>query len=477
MRKIVSFDTVLLFILTTARVRIDTMAALVTPDRQADLAKVSLLRALLPNESLELLHDWLVDPYSLLLITIAFGALMVYAILDILRDRFNDAKVQRAKWVLVWLIVVSTVVAQSVLLILLRQATGPASYTHDGGVIQTEEALKHILAGKNPYVEDYVNTPMAEWGLGYKTALYHYPYLPWTFLFSTSFYLVSQAVLGWYDQRFVYLLLFVITLLLAPRLAPKRTDKLCLVMVLGLNPIMGVDVIFGQNDSFVLFWIVLAFWLVHLSREKGEVKGWGVVLSVISFGLACASKPTAWFLAPFYFLYLLREENISLGNLRGLVTPLLQGVIPFLIIFVVLVLPFAVWDWGALVDDVWGWASGATEVPYQIRGWGFANLILGLGLVESKLDYFPFWIPELFTCLPLLLFLLWKQVKTNTLGAVFYGYSALMLVFFYFSRFLNENYLGFILAFVALAYCADGGERVGGTVRLSAHDEAPTPPP
>ena len=455
MKKILSFDTVLLFILTTARVRIDTMAALVTPDRQADLTRVPSLSVLLPDKSLELLQDWLVDPYSLLLITIAFGALVVYTILDIWRDRFNEVKVQRAKLALVWLIVLSTVVAQSVLLILLRQATGPASYTHDGGVIQTEEALKYVLAGKNPYVEDYVDTPMAEWGLDYKTALYHYPYLPWTFLFSVPYYLLSQAALGWYDQRFVYLLLFVMTLLLAPRLAQKRADKLGLVMVLGLNPIMGVDVIFGQNDSFVLFWIVLALWLLQPFRERGEDKGWGALLSVVSFGLACASKPTAWFLAPFYFLYLLREEDISLGNLRALAIPLLRKGIPFLVVFAVLILPFAVWDWGALVDDVWGWASGAAEVPYQIRGWGFANWILALGLVKSKLDYFPFWIPELFTCLPLLFFLLWKQARTNTLGAVLCGYSVLMLVFFYFSRFLNENYLGFILAFVALAYWAD----------------------
>ena len=117
MKKIVSFDTVLLFILTIARVRIDTMAALTTPDRQADLTKVPLLGALLPAKSLELLHDWLVDPYSLLLIAIAFGALMVYIILDVARDRFNDVKVKRAKLALVWLIVVSTVVDQSVLLI------------------------------------------------------------------------------------------------------------------------------------------------------------------------------------------------------------------------------------------------------------------------------------------------------------------------------------------------------------------------
>ncbi len=467
MKKVVSFDTVLLFILTIARVRIDTMAALATPDRQADLAKVPLLSALLPDKSLELLHDWLVDPYSLLLITVTFGALMAYVVFDVLRDHLNEVRVQQAKLALVWLIVVSTVVSQSVLLILLRQATGPAGYTHDGGVIQTEEALKYVLAGRNPYVEDYVNTPMAEWGLDYKTALYHYPYLPWTFLFSTPFYLVSRAVLGWYDQRFVYLVLFILTLLLAPRLAHRWTDKLGLVMVLGLNPIMGVDVIFGQNDSFVLFWIVLALWLLRLSREGGEE--WGVVLSVVSFGLACASKPTAWFLAPFYFLYLLRGEDISLGNLEALATTLLRKAAPFLVAFAMPVLPFAVWDWGAMVDDIWGWASGVAEVPYQIRGWGFANLILSLGLVESKLDYFPFWLPEFLTCLPLLLFLLWRQVKANTLGAMLYGYSAIMFVFFYFSRFLNENYLGFILAFLALAYCTtDGEERVGDT---------PTPPP
>jgi len=32
-------------------------------------------------------------------------------------------------------------------------------------------------------------------------------------------------------------------------------------MFIGLNPIMGSDIIFGQNDSFVLAWIVLSLWL------------------------------------------------------------------------------------------------------------------------------------------------------------------------------------------------------------------------
>ena len=48
--------------------------------------------------------------------------------------------------------------------------------------------------------------------------------------------------------------------------------------------------------------------------------------------------------------------------------------------------------------------------------------------------------------------LLWRQTRHNTLGATLYHYVLLLLVFFYVSRFLNENYLGYLLAVFALAY-------------------------
>ena len=113
-------------------------------------------------------------------------------------------------------------------LTLLRQGSGPASYSHDGGVIQTEATIDYLLHGKNPYVEDYLKTPMAEWGINeFRTALYHYPYLPWTFLFSAPFKLLASGVIGWYDQRFVYLLLFALTLLLLPGLARSAHPSSC----------------------------------------------------------------------------------------------------------------------------------------------------------------------------------------------------------------------------------------------------------
>jgi uncharacterized membrane protein len=247
-------------------------------------------------------------------------------------------------------------------------------------------------------------------------------------------------------------------LFLAPRLVKDQNKRLCLVMVLGLNPIMGSDIIFGQNDVFVLAWIVFSVYFLKRGR---------LTWSLVMLGLACASKPTAWFLIPFYLLYLVRQEGpvlsvaegFSRGNdFRLASLSLLRKTVPLILVLALLLLPFALWDFDALYDDIWRWGSGTAEIPYQITGWGLANLVLALGLVETRLDYFPFWIPELLVCLPLLLFLVRRQWKRNTISSMLYNYSFLTLAFFYTSRFLNENYLGYILALLALAFFADSSD-------------------
>ena len=459
-------DALLLTLLVIARVRIDTLAeAAVLPLRQQDVARHPLLGRLLSPAALELLaQQGFADPITLLLIVLALAALIAYLILSFTAQRLSR-RVYRAKLALIWLIVVLTVVAPTLKMALLREQSGPASYAHDGGVIQTEATIEYFLSGRNPYVEDYLQTPMAEWGLSeFRTALYHYPYLPWTFVFSAPFYKLSQATLGWYDQRFVYLLLFVLTLALAPALARGRDSKLLLLMTLGLNPIMGSDVIFGQNDSFVLFWIVLALLLLARGNEMGEERRaapWRLG-SAAAFGLACASKPTAWFLAPFYALLLVPSSCAGQetgANRQGWIRWLMKLVRngwPALVVFLLLVLPYLIWDAGALVDDVYRWASGRGEQAYQIWGWGASNLLLALGWVSSRFDYWPFWVAQIIVGGPLLVFLLWRQWRDNRIAAACSGYALFLLVFFFLSRFLNENYLGYILAFLALGVFAQG---------------------
>ncbi len=449
-----SLDALLLAVLLIARVRIDTLADLVLPTRHQDVARHPLLGRLLSLKGMELLADWLTDPLSLVLISLAFTGLVIYLVVDALADHLSQRAVYRVKLALIWAIILVTVFAPTGKLILLRQQSGPASYTHDGGVIQTEAVIQFFLEGKNPYVEDYLKTPMAEWGIEFRTGLYHFPYLPWTFVFSTPFYLFSRATLGWYDQRFVYLLLLVLTLALAPGLARRSQDRLTLVMLLGLNPVMASDVIFGQNDSFVLAWIVLSLWLWQRGYENPTMRGRRWAASAVAYGLACASKPTAWFLAPFYALLLTDRETINWRELPGRIVPVLRWAAPAAIVFLRLVLPYLVWDPAALADDVWRWSAGTAATPYQIRGWGLANFVLALGLVESRLGYWPFWIPELLIALPLLVVTLARQMRRNRMDTACWGYGVLLLGFLFASRFLNENYLGYVLAFLALGVFA-----------------------
>lgn len=467
--EVAGWDALLLAVLLIARLRINSLAEATLFEHYSNVTHHSLLGRLLSDQAEAAFGPWFGDPIALLLAALSLGALLVYLIVDLAattgqtnREPTPPRWAARSKTVLVWAIIALTVLAPALKLLLLRHENLPHSYSHDGGVIQTEAAIDFFLAGRNPYVEDYRNTPMAEWGLPeFRTALDHYPYLPWTFVFSAPFKGLSDRLLGWYDQRFVYLLVFVVGLALAARLAPASRPRwrLALLMLLGLNPIMGLDVIFGQNDLFVWAWIVLALWLL---RRQSQAAGRGgqsqrrrdlaFFLPAVAFGLACASKPTAWFMAPFFALLLVRDEVHEWRDILPALPSMLRRGWPALAVFVLLLAPYLVWDASALVDDVWRWAAGTSATHYQIWGWGASNFVLAFGGLTSRFDPWPFWAPELLITLPLLLWLGWRQARLNRLNAATWHYALLLFGFLYASRFLNENYLGFILAFLAMGY-------------------------
>ena len=78
--------------------------------------------------------------------------------------------------------------------------------------------------------------------------------------------------------------------------------------------------------------------------------------------------------------------------------------------------------------------------------------------MADRFAYWPFWIPELIIGVPLLLFLLYRQMRANTLANLCWHGAIFLFAFAYVSRFLNENYLGYILALLALGYYL-GGEQ------------------
>jgi uncharacterized membrane protein len=234
------------------------------------------------------------------------------------------------------------------------------------------------------------------------------------------------------------------------------------VATLGLNPLMALDVIFGQNDVFVFCWLLFSLvawkqWARHRPKAPGAL-----MLSLLCFGLACASKPTAWFFAPFYGLLIVADRvNSTDRGWQGwppIIGTALRRSIPAMGLFALLVLPYVVWNPFAFYDDVWRWSNGQGETGYQIWGWGASNFVLALGWVSNRFAQWPFWRLELVCALPVLLWFLHRQRRHNALSAACWHYGVFLFIFFYSSRFLNENYVSYIFTFLALGVLTQDAE-------------------
>jgi len=358
--------------------------------------------------------------------------------------RISTRRLFSLKLALAMLTIFLVVVLPTMSWMMIRHATNPWQHIIDGG-LQTEEAIKYLLQGKNPYTEDYIETPLVNWfhpieGVEENPALYHNAYLPFIFLFSTPFYVVIKHVTGWYDQRLVYLFLFICTLWPLMKHATEPTRKLGLLIVFGLNFLTTPHIVMGGNDAFVWFWLIVSTYL--LQKDK-------ITLSTLSLGLACASKQTAWLFVPFFLAYLWFKAPPS----RKWAS--LRKAYPLLAVPLVVILPFLVWDAAAFVDDTFLYLAGRTVSSFPIRGFGFGELLFILGFIEDRTVYFPFIVFQAAFCVPLLVFLLRRQLSDNTVKRCWLGYGLLFLTFTFFSRFFHDSYLGIVVSALALGYLSD----------------------
>ena len=390
-------------------------------------------------------HMWF-NPVSNALIVVAVA---VYVLLDLAFPEKGPAMVKptrqqrvlfMTRLLIVYFVVATAAVLPTGLNIIQRRLDGPATHAHDG-LIQTEIAIGYLLESKNPYTEDYDNTPMADFPGREppltEAPLYHNAYLPFLFLSAIPVYQLSQATLGWYDQRFVYLLAYFGVLLLLPQLAARPRDKLAVTVAFGLNFLFTLYLADGRNDVMILLGLMLA--TVLLARRK--VAASGVVL-----GLTMATKHQAWFFLPFYLLYLLpgRPARADIKRLMGQTWPMAVAVIA-------VILPFLIWDAVAFIDDTVLYVSGSGPGSFPMKGWGFSTLLLAAGLIPTPESAFPFIIFELLFGLPVLLLALWRQWRNNTIQNVWLGFAVFSFTFQFFSRFFNDNYFVFVLQLLVIA--------------------------
>lgn len=442
--KAVSLDALLLFVLVVA-----TMDQ-VPDDLSFWKGTFPLIHAILPVKPELMVFG---DPLKPLYNVFKVSMLMAYLFVDLLpvsNERWRRAFLA-IKLIIISSIVSMTVIVPSVNWIAARHFTGPSSYAHDGGVVQTEEAMKFLLNGENPYSATYENTPVKDavnpalwqrYGIKGNPIIDHYTYPPLAFLASVPFLKASTSLIGWYDQRFFYLLLFALTLVLAYKIPPNTASRLPIVIALSLNPFSVPGIKEGMNDILLLFLLVATVYLLKTGRA---------VAASVMLALACGSKQMAWVMVPFFFTYLYGSKKEA--GIKDIVV--FRGIVVFISIIAAIFLPFLIWDGHALISDILSFHGGTTSHPYPLRGdagYGFANLILHFGLVDSVTAYFPFTLIQAVFTLPLLGWLLFRQVKGNSLDTMLAGYTLMLFAFLFLGRYMAGNYIGLILSLLTVSY-------------------------
>ncbi len=327
---------------------------------------------------------------------------------------------------------------------------------HDG-IIQTEQALEYLLEGKNFYTENYSNAPIVnltltwlENTLNFNPAQYHYVYLPFYVFFSVPFYLFFNIFFHWYDQRVVLIFTLFVLLGLVLKMGKLKEKTLVIIILLFLNPLFLRFFNEGRNDIFFIFWILLALYFLL----KGRIRA-----SSIPLALAILSKQSAWLLLPFYWFYIYYNLTLK-GSFINKIKDTVKLICPLFLIIVVVLIPFLIWDAKSFWEDIVLYINGNLPSSYPISGYGLSSFLLQAKLgVKTMQDYFPFWILQLIFGIPLILLLFKAQKKNNTLSQMMFNYGLFLFVFWFFSRFFNDNYLNVLAIIFTLAYFLKGVEK------------------
>ena len=366
--------------------------------------------------------------------TIFLASAGALAVLYAVRDRRSGARFtvrQRAFHLAA--MIAAFAVAPTIASIVLRAGGRPYTFIHDGALM-IEWAARKLISGQNPYVADYLDTPLFYWPMVNNPALYHLTYFPSLFLVTVPFVFVFDKLGLFWDERFLYLPAYVATLALLPLLVKKPEHKLALVALVGLNPQLFPFVVEGRNDFFVLFFLFAG--LALLQRERRT-------LGSLAIAAAAAAKLHAVLILPFLVVYLVATRKPK--SVRESIAAL-RPLIPAAVFLAVSFLPFLINDWNAFYDDVVRYNAGGAAWTYPISGMGFSALLLALGVIEYRQADFPFAVIEIAVATPVALWWLRKLWRQPDLATLLTGYALALLAFLFFGRYFQGNYLGYILA-------------------------------
>lgn len=309
-----------------------------------------------------------------------------------------------------------------------RRTQGSSYWIHDG-VLQTELAVDALAEGKNPYAISYKSVFV---GKGYypegkeTPVVNHYDYSPVMFYATFPFAYSTEHLFNFVDMRFT-LVIFLLASAICASFIVK--EKILFLIIYLFNPLFLPLMYFGANDSILLFFVVAA--LVSLINKK-------YTASTVSLALACGTKIIVLPIVPLYFVYLFlfRKKEMSMKLSRQFIY--------FLVTSLLIYLPFVIWDFGSLFDDLIAYVFLGGSQNHPVVGYfGLQQLLLAGGLISDS-STFPFYV-LLVPVVAVFLIISYKIFRQSlNLGTFCVLYVLFSLILLFFSKVLQTNYLAFL---------------------------------
>lgn len=364
-----------------------------------------------------------------------FLGLFINFSLDIVK--IPEKKYYLYKYILFWTLLALSVGGAFISAIIVRHTVAPVFQIHDI-ILQLEAAIQFFRHGVNPWAATYLNTYMASWHYSdsmVNPALYHFVMMPFYLLFSLPFYFLANHTIGYFDGRIPLYFLYFSLLVAAFKFIKDKEKKLLFVTLLAFNPAMFSYTLEGRSDVFMFAFLFAG--LVLLFKKRYSYAG-------IFLALAFAVKQSIWPILPLYFGYVY--------FLTFRVSKTIKRLLSFVVTFLILVVPFFLWNPTAFLDSTVLYLSGNTLHSYPISGYGLGMMLHQIGIIKDLNSSYPFIIWQVVIIVPLLCYLLYLLKKNTNVRMLILAYALLALVYWYLSRYFNNSHMGYLTMVFLTAY-------------------------
>lgn len=359
----------------------------------------------------------------------------IYFLVSFLESDLSFLKkhIFKIKIALIFLILLISVGKSTVGAIRMRHLH-PNSYPVHDNPIQIEQAARYLYQGKNPYSETYKGIGM-EKSWPQNPAVYHVITMPFYLIFSAVVLYPINFLTNYFDERLVHWLVFLPALFLLFKLFKKQKKEhiLLFIIVFFFNPFFVHFLISGRNDVFIYSLLIFCFYALFKNKY---------FLSSFFFGLAFVSKQSSWLLAPFffYYFYLKSDNKYFLGKIKEVI----KKTWIFFAIISLFIIPFLIWDTKGFMNGVYYFPAGNLKTSFPIMGYGFSSILREARILKDS-AYFPFQILQMIFGLPVLILCLRYMKKHVDLYTFINAYTIFLFIFWFFSRFFLDNYIGFLI--------------------------------